>query len=740
VIFKAPGQTVADGSSKHRELGLTDSEFDLIVEKMGREPNGVELAMFSLLWSEHCAYKHSKKLLSSLPTEGPRVVMGPGENAGAVDIGNGHSIAFKVESHNHPSAVEPFQGAATGVGGILRDVIALGARPIAMLDSLRFGELETERTRYLVDGVVRGIGHYGNSMGIPTVGGEIYFEPPYELNPLVNAMCVGIARTDEMVRAAAAGVGNKVVLIGSLTGRDGIGGASVLASAELEEEDSSKRPTVQIGDPFEESKVLECCQELLGQELLVSLQDLGAAGLTSSAGEMASAGGVGIDIDVALVPLRESDMEPFEIMVSESQERMLAVVEPARVKEVLAICSKWQTASAVIGEVTGSGTFRILKDARTVGEIEVDDLVDGCPLYDLDPMPPSEWIYGNRVTLRDGADASEILLSLLASPSIASKRWAYEQYDSLVGSRTIRPSGAADAAVLNIPEAERAIAIAIDGNGRRVACDPLLGTIENTFECASNLACVGAEPLGVTNCLNFGNPEKPTVAWQLSESVKGLGEACRALDLPVVGGNVSLYNETPSGPIYPTPVVGMVGELPDPSSCGSEAWRDGDSIAFVGPLSPSLAGSELEKLRGELGQGLPGFDTAEIRKALELIRDCVRSGSIRTAHDVSDGGIATAIAELAIASNLGCDATLNPVIAQHGCGDEDALFGEGPGGFIVAGTRQEIEHLGGRDVQVEFLGTVGGDLVEVTAGEHQVKVLLPEARAAFESLASRLEP
>ena len=731
---------MAEQLSKHRELGLTDDEYDLIVSKMGREPNGVELAMFSLLWSEHCAYKHSKKLLGSLPTEGPRVVMGPGENAGAVDIGNGHSIAFKVESHNHPSAVEPFQGAATGVGGILRDVIALGARPIAMLDSLRFGELDTERTRYLVDGVVRGIGHYGNSMGIPTVGGEISFEPPYELNPLVNAMCVGIARTDEMVRAAAAGVGNKVVLIGSLTGRDGIGGASVLASAELEEGDSSKRPTVQIGDPFEESKVLECCQELLGEELLVSLQDLGAAGLTSSAGEMASAGEVGIDIDVGLVPLREADMEPFEIMVSESQERMLAVVEPARVDAVLAICDKWQTASAVIGEVTDTGDFRILKNGETVGEIAVDDLVDGCPLYDLDPMPPAEWIYGNRVSLREGADASEILLSLLGSPSIASKRWAYEQYDSLVGSRTIRPSGAADAAVLNIPEASRAIAVAIDGNGRRVACDPLLGTIENTLECAANLACVGAEPLGVTNCLNFGNPEKPTVAWQLTESVKGLGEACRALDLPVVGGNVSLYNETPSGPIYPTPVVGMVGELPDPAHCGGEPWREGDAIALVGPINPSAAGSELEKLRGELGQGLPEFEVAAVRSAIELVRESVRTGAIRTAHDVSDGGIATAIAELAIASGLGCRVNLLPVIAQHECSPEDALFGEGPGGFIVAGAEADLEHLGGQGVQVELLGKVTGDLIEISAGETAAKVLLLEARASFESLPSRLEP
>lgn len=725
--------------SPHRELGLTDYEFDLICEKMGRDPNGVELAMFSLLWSEHCAYKHSRKLLRNLPTEGPRVVMGPGENAGAVDIGNGYSIAFKVESHNHPSAVEPFQGAATGVGGILRDVIALGARPIALLDSLRFGEPDTERTHYLVDGVVRGIGHYGNSMGIPTVGGEIYFEPPYEQNPLVNAMCVGIARTDDMVRAAAAGTGNKVVLFGSLTGRDGIGGASVLASAELDEGDDAKRPTVQIGDPFEESKLLECCQELLAADLLVSLQDLGAAGLTSSAGEMASAGGTGIDIDVGLVPLREADMEPFEIMVSESQERMLAVVEPAKVEQVLALCTKWQTASAVIGEVTDSGSFRILKHGEMVGEIRVDDLVDGCPLYDLDPDEPASWTYPNRETLATDASASDIALSLLAAPSIASKRWAFEQYDSIVGSRTVHRAGTADAAVLDIPESDRAIAVAIDGNGRRVACDPYQGTIEATLECAANLAVVGAEPLGVTNCLNFGNPEKPGVAWQLGRSIDGLADACRALEAPVVGGNVSLYNETPHGPIYPTPVVGMVGELPDPARVAGQNWQEGDSIALVGPFDPSLAGSELEKQRGQLGKGLPAREIAPVRAAIELVREAVRSGSLRTATDVSDGGIATALAEQAIRSGLGCETNLDPVISRRGCGPEDALFGEGPGGFIVAGEKQLLEQLGGQGVDVELIGRVGGNEVIAQAGESEVEILIEEAEAAFESLAERIE-
>ncbi|MGA9633992.1 MAG: phosphoribosylformylglycinamidine synthase subunit PurL, partial [Solirubrobacterales bacterium] len=583
--------------SPHRELGLTDSEYERIVELLGRDPNGVELAMFSLLWSEHCAYKHSRKLLRRLPTEGERVVMGPGENAGAVDIGNGHAVAFKVESHNHPSAVEPFQGAATGVGGILRDIFAIGARPIAVLDSLRFGELSSERSRYLFEGAVAGIAHYGNSIGVPTVGGEVYFEPSYEHNCLVNAMCVGLARTDAMIRSAATGPGNVLVIMGASTGRDGIGGASVLASAELEAGDDSKRPSVQIGDPFEESKVLECCLELLERDLLVSLQDLGAAGLTSSAGEMASKGGVGLNIDVRRVPLREEDMEPFEVMVSESQERMLAVVEPSRLDQVIATCERWQTGAAAIGEITDSGRLRVLDDGAEVGDVPVSALVDECPLYDLEPQEPSGWLYGNSDTLgervafsagrsADPSDPSAILCALLGSSNIASKRWAFEQYDSVVGSRTARRPEAADAAVLIVPESDRAIAVAIDGNGRRVACDPYAGAVEAVLECAQNLACVGAEPLGLTNCLNFGNPERPGVAWQLDRAVLGLAEGCLALRIPVVGGNVSLYNETEHGPIYPTPVVGMVGELPDPAKVPGLAPRAGDRLLLVGPFAP----------------------------------------------------------------------------------------------------------------------------------------------------------
>jgi phosphoribosylformylglycinamidine synthase II len=730
---------VTVASSKHRELGLTDAEYERIVKLIERDPNDVELAMFSLLWSEHCAYKHSRKLLRRLPTEGPRVLMGPGENAGAVSVGDGWAVAFKVESHNHPSAIEPFQGAATGVGGILRDIFALGARPIAVLDSLRFGELDSERSRYLFDRVVAGIGHYGNSIGVPTVGGEVYFEPPYEQNCLVNAMCAGLAPRERLIRSAAGGVGNAVVLMGASTGRDGIGGASVLASAELAEGDE-KRPSVQIGDPFEEAKLLECCLELLDEGLLVALQDLGAAGLTSSAGEMASKGGVGIDIEVDRVPLREDDMEPFEIMVSESQERMLAVVDPDKVDRVIETCERWETGAAVIGEVTDSGRIRVLRSGDVVGDVPVRALVDECPLYDLEPEEPAEWTYGNRRTLEHG-ESVDVLLALLGSPSVASKRWAFEQYDSLVLSHTVRRPETADAAVLNLPEVGAAIALAIDGNGRRVACDPYAGTVEVVLECAQNLACVGAEPLGLTNCLNFGNPEKPTVAWQLDRSVQGLADACRALDVPVVGGNVSLYNETDQGPIYPTPVVGMVGELPDPARAGGVAFADGDAIAVCGPFSPSLAGSELAKLRGELGLGLPSLPMERVEAAMGLVRDAVRSGRVTAAHDVSDGGLACAIAECAMAGRVGATVDLDPLVEARGCSGETALFGEGAGGFVIAASRAELEALAvdaeAAGVDVLIVGEAGGTDLVLSAAEAELTVDVATATHAWTSLGER---
>ncbi len=766
-------------------LGLTRAEYELICQHQGgRVPNHVELAMYSLLWSEHCAYKHSKKLLRTLPTEGPHVVMGPGENAGAVDVGDGLVCAFKVESHNHPSAVEPFQGAATGVGGILRDIFAIGARPIAVLDSLRFGEPRAgvgtsaapaterpsapgdgaEHARYLLDGAVAGIGHYGNSIGVPTVGGEVYFEEPYRQSCLVNAMALGLCKREQLVRSAATGPGNVVVLFGASTGRDGIGGASVLASAELGEGDEAKRPTVQVGDPFEEKKLLECSLELLERGLLVSLQDLGAAGLTSSASEMASKGEVGIDIDVARVPLREPGMEPFEIMVSESQERMLCVVTPADVSAVLTVCEKWEVGGAAIGTVTDTGRMRVYDGEQLVGDMPVAALVDECPLYDLRPERPAAPIYPSpNATLARDAGPRETLLALLRSPNIASRRPLFEQYDPIVQSRTVRRPGQADAAVLMLrgechPTAREggeergrdcqpatALAVSIDGNGRRVATDPYRGTIEAALECASNLACVGAEPLGTTNNLNFGNPEKPHIAWQLTEAVRGLGDACRALQAPIVGGNVSLYNESPSGPIYPTPVIGMVGLLPDAARAGRLGFaREGDAIALVGPFAPSPAASELAKLHGEpLPNGLPAIDLDAVLAAQAAVREAVRAGALRSAHDIAEGGLAVALAECCMAGGLGASVTLAEHLGEAPAGTpvttsdpDDALallFGEGPGGFVVSGPREALDALG-QHTTVWVGGVIGGNELTVAAGTVTVRATLAELAAAHGAL------
>jgi phosphoribosylformylglycinamidine synthase II len=751
-------------------LGLTEAEYELICGKQGAPPNQVELAMYSLLWSEHCAYKHSKKLLRALPTEGPSVVMGPGENAGAVDIGDGLVCAFKVESHNHPSAVEPFQGAATGVGGILRDIFAIGARPIAVLDSLRFGEPSSARSRYLLDRAVAGIGHYGNSIGVPTVGGEVYFEAPYEQNCLVNAMALGIAKREQLVRSAAVGVGNVVLLFGASTGRDGIGGASVLASAELGEDDD-KRPTVQVGDPFEEKKLMECSLELLERGLLVSLQDLGAAGLTSSASEMASKGEVGIDIDVASVPLREADMEPFEIMVSESQERMLCVVEPANVGAVLELCEKWEVGGAPIGTVTDTLQMRIFKAGQLVGCMPVRALVDDCPLYDLKPVKPQGTPFrAPKALISKKITPSEALLALLSSANIASRRPLFEQYDAVVQSRTVRRPEQADAAVLRIVPhgAPRVvdglhdtsgpvpgIAVSIDCNGRRVAADPYTGTVAAVLECASNLACVGARPLGTTNNLNFGNPEKGHIAWQLTEAVCGLGEACRALEAPIVGGNVSLYNESPptsasAGPIYPTPVIGMVGELPDVRAAGRMGFaRAGDAIALVGPFAPSLQASELAKLWGwELPDGLPAIDVGAVAEAQAKVRDAVRSGMVSSAHDIAEGGLAVALAECCVAGQLGARVSLGEEFFGAERADATgreaggsgislasaaALFGEGAGGFLVSGGEPELRTLGG---VARILGVVEGRALRIDLGDggEMIELELGEMAEAHQAL------
>ncbi|HMD52175.1 MAG TPA: phosphoribosylformylglycinamidine synthase subunit PurL, partial [Solirubrobacteraceae bacterium] len=671
----------------------------------------------------------------------------------AVAVGDGLVCAFKVESHNHPSAVEPFQGAATGVGGILRDIFAIGARPIAVLDSLRFGELDRSeggrRVRYLLDGAVAGIGHYGNSIGVPTVGGEVYFEGPYEHNCLVNAMALGLAPQQGLVRSAATGPGNVVLLFGAATGRDGIGGASVLASAELgsgEDESADKRPTVQVGDPFEEKKLLECSLELLERGLLVSLQDLGAAGLTSSASEMASKGGVGIDIDVDLVPLREPGMEPFEVMVSESQERMLCVVEPQDVSEVLEVCEKWEVGGAGIGVVTEGGSMRVFAGGALAGEMPVRALVDECPLYDLQPRRPAEAIYpAPAATLEEGCDAGTTLLALLSSANIASRRALFEQYDSIVQSRTVRRPEQADAAVLALPGGG-ALAVSIDGNGRRVAADPYRGTIEAALECAANLSCVGAEPLGTTNNLNFGNPEKPHIAWQLTESVRGLGDACRALAAPIVGGNVSLYNEGAGGPIYPTPVIGMVGRLPDARRAGSTGFaRAGEQVAVVGPFAPSLPASELAKLLGhQLPEALPDADLDAIVLAQAAVREAVRAGSLSSAHDIAEGGLAVALAECALAGSIGAEVQLPPGEVPTGVGPRSAvsadlaiaLFGEGPGGFVVTGAPGGVNALAALTA-ARVIGTVGGGSLRIrgAGGEVLLELTLDELATAHGSLA-----
>jgi phosphoribosylformylglycinamidine synthase II len=598
-----------------------------------------------------------------------------------------------------------------------------------VLDSLRFGELDSTRSRYLLERVVAGIGHYGNSVGVATVGGEIYFEAPYEQNCLVNAMCLGIAPHERLTKSAAAGVGNHVVLLGALTGRDGIGGASVLASAELGEGDEAKRPSVQIGDPFEEKKLIECCLELLDRELLASLQDLGAAGLTSSSSEMASKGEVGIDLDMAKVPLREADMEPFEIMISESQERMLCVVEPALLEQVLAVCDNWEVRATAIGTVTEGTRLRVFDGDDLVGDMPVDVLVDDCPLYDLEPEKSATPIYKpGPARIKEGDDP---LLALLSTPSIASKLWAFEQYDPLVGSRTVRRPAQAEAAVLHLVNdgGHGALAVAIEGNGRRVACDPYLGAVEAVLECAANLACVGAEPLGLTNCLNFGNPEKPHIAWQLTQAVDGLADACRALDTPVVGGNVSLYNEAPEGPIYPTPVVGMVGKLPEPEIAPVNSFtREGLVVVLAGPFEPSLAGSELEKLRGRMSDGLSEIDLPRHARALAIVREATRSGLVLAAHDIAEGGLAVALAEMSIPARIGVRARI----------EQDAFdtwaYGEGAGGFVLACAPEDFDSLAAICADIPFgrIGETGGNEVVLEGVTASLSLQVEEAVKAYE--------
>jgi len=646
------------------QVALSEGEYEAIVERLGREPNPLELGMLGSLWSEHCAYKHSKSLLKLLPGEGPRLLVRPGtENAGVVDIGDGLAIAMKIESHNHPSAVEPYQGAATGVGGIVRDIFAMGARPIALLNSLRFGPLSDAHNRYLFGGVVGGIAGYGNCIGVPNVGGEIYFSPSYSSNPLINAMCVGLVEKANLVRSVASGTGNLLMLVGADTGRDGIHGASGLASRTFEE-DRELRPTVQVGNPFLEKVLIEACLEVAQTDHIVGMQDLGAAGLTSATIESAARGGSGVEIDVCKVPRREEDMTPYEVMLSESQERMLVIVKEGHQEQVKAIFSKWDLQSTVIGRITDDGLARIYDDEEEVAELPVRLLTDP-PLYRLEGTKPS-WLGELQSFDLEGLplpreDPGTVLLRLLASPNIASKEWVFRQYDHQVQTNTVVPPGG-DAALLRIKGTGKAIALATDGNGRYCYLDPFQGGAIAVAEACRNLVCVGAQPIALTDCLNFGNPERADIYYQLEECIKGMAEACRALaepDIPVISGNVSLYNEARGEAIYPTPVVGALGLLENLSGRCTAAFKDaGDVVVLLGVNSlsndpQSLAGSEyLELIHGRVA-GKPFIDLELEAKVQRACLKAIQEGLLKSAHDCSDGGLAVTLAESCIQGGVG---------------------------------------------------------------------------------------
>ncbi len=710
----------------HRQLGLTDWENDRIPELLGREPTGPELVMFSLMWSEHCSYKHSKPLLRGFPTDGPSVLQGPGENAGAIDIGDGLAVTFKIESHNHPSAVEPFEGAATGVGGIIRDILAMGAKPIALLDSLRFGSLESNRSRYLFRRAVEGIGHYGNCIGIPTVGGEVGFDPVYEDSCLVNAMCVGIVPSDRILRAAAEGVGNRLILFGNRTGKDGIGGASVLASAEFSHDDD-KRPSVQVSDPFTERKLMDCCQALAESGLLVALQDLGAAGLTSSASEMASKGGVGLRIDLDRVPLREEGMAPAEILVSESQERMLAVATPENTDAVIRLCEEFDLDATDIGEVTEGDALVAVHGGEVVVDIPARLLADDAPVYEVPQNPASSPQPIDPTTVPQPADLAAAWCDLLARPSIASKRWVYEQYDHLVGANTVvRPGG--DAAVVRVPGRATGLALTTDCAERHCQADPRGGGAAGVLEAARNVACVGATPSAITNCLNFPNPEKGHTGWRLAQAIAGMADACLALGTPVVSGNVSLYNESADRMIFPTPVVGMVGLMDDASATTGHAFvAAGDVVLLAGSGEPRLDASEY------LGtaDGLP--DAPDIAAEVALCRfvaDAVRRGAVRSAHDISQGGLAVSLAESAVAGAIGATIRLDDSVRP-----DIALFGEAGGRILLTCPPDGVAAL--RDlaggVPIREIGSVGGGNLDVQVGDTTVTLSVDRAREAYET-------
>ena len=730
--------------------GLKRDEYDRIVKGLGREPSITELGIFSVMWSEHCSYKSSRIHLKKLPTQGPRVLQGPGENAGAVDIGSGLAAVFKIESHNHPSFIEPYQGAATGVGGIIRDIFTMGARPIALLNSLRFGPLEGPtgaRTRRILEGVVAGIGGYGNSIGIATVGGEIAFEDSYAGNPLVNVMCLGIVDANALVKGKASGVGNPVYYVGAKTGRDGIHGAT-MASAEFDERSAEKRPAVQVGDPFMEKLLLEACLELMATDALIGVQDMGAAGLTCSTCEMGARGGAGIEIDVKHVPQRETGMSPYEIMLSESQERMLLVVKRGREREVEAIFDKWDLHASHIGFVTGDGLMRV-KDAGTiVAEIPNTALVDDAPVYNRPTARPAYLDTVNKLDLSALRPAPPVdaLRAVLSSPTIASKRWVYRQYDNMVRTNTLVLAGMG-AGVVRIKGTPRALAMSTDGNGRYCYLDPRKGAMLAVAEAARNVACAGARPIGATNCLNFGNPEKPEIMWQFVEAVEGIAEACRALDVPITGGNVSLYNETDGSAIYPTPIIGVVGVIDDAScTLGRVVRNTGREIVLLGTIDADLGGSEyLKTVHGVVAGTAPHVDLGRERALIDVLVEAAAQRLIESAHDCSDGGLAVTLAEAAFDSGgIGLSVDLPGMGAGHGdpWPTLGVLFGEAGGRAIVSvspGNRPALEALAARSgVPATRIGTTGGSRITIGIdGQDAIDVMLSEMEQLWSSLLGR---
>ena len=713
-------QVTIDTALQH---GLTADEYERIEATLERVPTIEELGVFSVMWSEHCSYKSSRVYLRGLPTSGPRVLQGPGENAGAIDVGDGLAVVFKIESHNHPSFVEPFQGAATGVGGILRDIFTMGARPIANLNSLRFGAIDHPRTAFLLRGVVAGIGHYGNCIGVPTVGGEVSFDPGYDHNILVNAFTLGVVPADRIFRARATGVGNLVMYVGSRTGRDGIHGASLLASAEFDAESESKRPTVQVGDPFTEKLLLEACLELMSPAMshhLVAIQDMGAAGLTSSSTEMASRGGTGIDLDLSCVPLREPGVTPYEILLSESQERMLLVVHQGSEDAVREVFSKWDLEAAVIGRVTDTKRLRCTFEGRVVVDLPIEPLTESAPVYERPVAEPQGLDDGAKLQLRDlpePTDYNQTLLRLLESPNLCSREWVYRQYDSYVGGGTIVRPGS-DAAVVRLAGTEKAVAMTLDCNSRLCLVDPYVGTVSAVAEAARNLAASGAEPIGVTNCLNFGSPEKPEIMWQFQQAVAGLRDACLAFSTPVISGNVSFYNETEGHSIPPTPVIGMVGLLEDASQHVTQWFKgEGDAVVLLGRNQEELGSSEyLAVIHHQVRGGVPWIDLEIERRLVRAVVAAAREGLLRSAHDVAEGGLAIALAECCITGETA--PVLGARIEIEGGFRPDALlFGESHARMIVSVRRRHLTRLREiarrEDVPISVIGEVRGQRLEI---------------------------